>query len=596
MEKILKKILIILALFILSVGVVSASDNVTDVTLEDAADASDELGNVESDVVGKTIKLSGGGTFSNISEKIGGAKDGDIISLSGTFNMENSYDNIYVDKSITIKGPAKKATLNGNNKGSMFHSSKNITFINIKFVKAKGYAISASGIVNIINCTFENNECPIYVNVVESGTQVGIDGCTFKNNKNHAIFSSDCDLTVKNCQFTNNDLNGIDECGGAIWASGGNVDILSSKFTNNDVKYWGGAIYISSTGSISNSVFTNNNAKRGSAVHACGVKLVDNVFINNTADEDLIEGAGYFDGCILVNDFIKNVDDGQNDVSLSITTLGNYIGDDIEIKLMDSKNSIPLTNRKITLYSCADVDVEQMIKSTDAGGIARFSPSFSIYRVYDLFAVAEVDGFKVVSALADVEFKDVHVAVRANDLVTTYNSGKLFTAQVVNKDTNKGIGNVELVFFIEGKGNYKARTDSNGVASIKLPLLNVGKHAVDIYVSGDYDFDQVYLTKSIKINKAPTKVKAPKVKVKAKKSKNFKVTVKAYGKPVNKLKLKLKVFTGKKSKIYTLKTNKKGIAKYNIKKMKLKKGKHNVVISSGNSNYKISAKSKITVK
>lgn len=53
---------------------------------------------------------------------------------------------------------------------------------------------------------------------------------------------------------------------------------------------------------------------------------------------------------------------------------------------------------------------------------------------------------------------------------------------------------------------------------------------------------------------------------------------------------------GKKSKTYALKTDKKGVAKYNVKKMKLKKGNHKVVISSGNANYKVSAKSKITIK
>ena len=59
-------------------------------------------------------------------------------------------------------------------------------------------------------------------------------------------------------------------------------------------------------------------------------------------------------------------------------------------------------------------------------------------------------------------------------------------------------------------------------------------------------------------------------------------------------KLKIKVYTGKKYKIYKLKTNKKGVAKLNTKK--LKRGSHKVVITSGNSNYKVSAKSTIKIK
>ena len=60
------------------------------------------------------------------------------------------------------------------------------------------------------------------------------------------------------------------------------------------------------------------------------------------------------------------------------------------------------------------------------------------------------------------------------------------------------------------------------------------------------------------------------------------------------VKVKIKVFTGKKFKTYTVKTNKKGIAKINTKN--LKTGKHKVVISSGNKNYSISKKSLIKIK
>ena len=60
------------------------------------------------------------------------------------------------------------------------------------------------------------------------------------------------------------------------------------------------------------------------------------------------------------------------------------------------------------------------------------------------------------------------------------------------------------------------------------------------------------------------------------------------------LKIKVKVYTGKKAITYKLKTNKKGVAKLNTKK--LSKGKHKLVISSLNKNYKISKKSQIIVK
>jgi hypothetical protein len=94
----------------------------------------------------------------------------------------------------------------------------------------------------------------------------------------------------------------------------------------------------------------------------------------------------------------------------------------------------------------------------------------------------------------------------------------------------------------------------------------------------------------------PTITKAPKVVAKLKASKYFKVTVKnkINKKAVKNCKVKVKVYTGKKYKTYTIKTDKKGVAKLNTKI--LKKGTHNVEVSSGNYKYTIDAKSTITIK
>jgi hypothetical protein len=90
------------------------------------------------------------------------------------------------------------------------------------------------------------------------------------------------------------------------------------------------------------------------------------------------------------------------------------------------------------------------------------------------------------------------------------------------------------------------------------------------------------------------KVKAPKVTSKYKKSKYFKVTVKLGKKALKKVSLRVKVFTGKKYKVYKIKTNRKGVAKLNVKK--LKRGKHNVVVTSSYAKAFIYKTSKITIK
>lgn len=90
------------------------------------------------------------------------------------------------------------------------------------------------------------------------------------------------------------------------------------------------------------------------------------------------------------------------------------------------------------------------------------------------------------------------------------------------------------------------------------------------------------------------KATAPEVCNIYKKKGSFKITIKDTDKKIiKKLKLKVKVYTGKKTKTYTLKTNAKGIATLSTKN--LKKGTHKVVISSGDSNYTLSKKSYIHI-
>jgi len=127
-----------------------------------------------------------------------------------------------------------------------------------------------------------------------------------------------------------------------------------------------------------------------------------------------------------------------------------------------------------------------------------------------------------------------------------------------------------------------------------LPALDVGTYKI-IVQSDEFSVYKVPTkTATLKIKPAKTTTKAPKVSHKYKKSKYFKVSVKLNKKAVKKIKINLKIYTGKKSKNYIVKTDSKGIAKFNTKNLKI--GKHKVVITSKNGNYIINAKSQITIK
>ena len=92
-----------------------------------------------------------------------------------------------------------------------------------------------------------------------------------------------------------------------------------------------------------------------------------------------------------------------------------------------------------------------------------------------------------------------------------------------------------------------------------------------------------------------TDVDADDVAVEHKKNGFFKVKVKNddTDRPIKNLKIKLKIFTKSKSKTYKIKTNSKGIAKFNTKNLKM--GKHKVIITSSDDNYPINKKANIYV-
>ncbi|WP_462315995.1 hypothetical protein [Methanobrevibacter sp.] len=94
-----------------------------------------------------------------------------------------------------------------------------------------------------------------------------------------------------------------------------------------------------------------------------------------------------------------------------------------------------------------------------------------------------------------------------------------------------------------------------------------------------------------KLIKKQTKVRAPKITKMQNASKTFDISVKnkKTKSPIKNLKLKLKI--GKKT--YTVKTNKKGYAKFNTKS--LKPGRYDVAIYSDNIKYYVSAKSTIKI-
>ena len=179
-------------------------------------------------------------------------------------------------------------------------------------------------------------------------------------------------------------------------------------------------------------------------------------------------------------------------------------------------------------------------------------------------------------------FEPKSISLSVSKLSTTYESGKYFKVKVIDSKAKKPVANVKLILKVYSGKKYKkitAATDSNGIAKYYASNLGIGSHRVAINVKDSKKFLSKMKYSSIKISRAKLKISAPKITGYYKESKKYKIAVKnrESKKPMKNIKVMIKVFTGKKYKKYTLKTDKKGIVSFNMKS--LPKGKHNVVIN-----------------
>lgn len=633
-----KKILIISILLILSIGVVSASENVTDdisatdVVGVDSADDVEKISVSEGDALQSTIPVSGK-AFGDIENAIDKAKVNDVIQLSGTYT--GSGNSIYVNKSITIQGDSNKAILDANGKSSIILASNDvkITLKNIIFKNSNDYAVIINSGGTIENCNFESNGYGISCSDFSESYNLIVKNSAFNNNRGNAINAQVKSLTVEKSTFTNTKNSAISlfssqsttisikdstfsgnaaDIGGAVYAvlSKGTATISNCKFINNKASSFAGAFSLQADETfqlnILGSTFNSNSADKKSALSLDDTKanIKNNIFIKNTAKEDTIKSVGDIgQRSVLENNIIKEDVNANEKLGVEFLSAPAYFGDVFEVKF--TKDGSVLANKKVTIsaYKQGTYTNENFDAVTDDNGVAKFvfsSDSVNLVGVWDLQAIADSGSSNILASKNNINVKQLNAQIVSSDLTTTYASGQVLTLKLVNKNTNKIAGGVGLYVTIYKNGfylkNVELKTNNNGVANLNLSKLPSAKYVVEINDALVID-ENMKLAKAsfkVKINKAPTKVSAPKVTNKFKKSKYFKVTVKAYNKPVKKLKVKVKVFTGKKSKTYSISTNSKGVAQLNTKS--LSKGTHKVELSSGNANYKISAKSTIVIK
>ncbi len=145
---------------------------------------------------------------------------------------------------------------------------------------------------------------------------------------------------------------------------------------------------------------------------------------------------------------------------------------------------------------------------------------------------------------------------------------------------------------------YSLTTNYKGIAKLKTKKLTLGVHKI-VITANDKNYDvmkksKISVEKSVPIEPAKLTAYAPAKTLKYGDNAYFAINVQDnYGNPSKKIKLNVQVFTGSKSKTYTVKTNSWGVANLNTKSLSL--GSHKLIISSANAHYKVWKVSKIFI-
>ena len=509
-----------------------------------------------------------GNSFEDLSLKINNTPEGGVLVLDRDYIYINgSNKGILINKTIIIDGNGH--TIDGNNASRIFNiSADNVVIENINFINGNpiakyfsrdigGGAIYWNGANGRVkNCNFSNNvirgieDDPFDKEeeiVMEDGTiihtirfrQMGA-----KITEGGAIVWNGTNGTVLDCVFRNNHV-GYANSGGAIQWRGDNGKILKSQFYQNDAWCGAAVCWVGDNGFISESTVMDNGFFDG-GIYWFGKNgtIVHSILVGNGYTLVLRSSEKLTADYNFWGDTIYNIPKVEKPDFVSKWLVLNYNHDG---KFLLKGDNITV---RYDLSYLAD----------KAGNMSRYSDASGLYDG-EINYTAEKTGYLDITFDNGIKIKiDAREAIVSSDLTKYYQNSKI-SFKVTVYDLVGKVVSKKVKFTVNGK-NYFVETDKNGVATFKLKF-KPGKYTV--YSSyGDAKVKNKITIKNTLITKNLYK--------KFKKSGKFYVKVlnskgKAFAKKVVKISFK--------GKTYKIKTNKKGIATLKISK-NLKIGKHTI--------------------
>jgi len=566
-------------------------------------------------------------------------REGGAIYASGLLTVTNCNFNdnfggaIYTSNELIIDNSNFTSNRPSYSDGGAICSYDTLKITNSKFFKNTadyGGAITALRNTTIVNCSFENNEVDCNGGAIESYTFIEIYNSIFKNNlaedMGGAIHSWK-KLIVDGCTFINN--NATD--GGSIYAEE-SMTVVNSNLSSDvgcDLIYFEGDLGYNIKNNVMGTEndycirYDSNNGypfKLYLVFENMTVKLKDTFNIGKILDE---EGHS-----IRLSEYIISMvpeNGGSSPVTKTLYYNESAGGYQLSVNyespvIFNVSGSIPISVALDSYSNSAKLNVGNLSGGNENGngngdngsGNGEGNENNNNHSQSDAVpgggssSTLQSDNRGTSSPSSGSSSGNINAKtagkisanIKAYRLKTTYNSGQSFKVKVTDLKTKKPVSNARILLKVYTGKKYKKvkiTTDSNGVAKYSASKLKIGTHKI-VVSSADKNIKAKSKKSSVKLSKAALLISAPKT-TNAYKSGKFKATVKnkKTKNPMGGVKLKIKVYTGKKYKTYSVKTNKKGEASISTKS--LSKATHKVVVTAkATKNYKAkTAKSSIKI-
>lgn len=632
--------LLVIVTLLAVISQVSATDNLT----ADNIAVSDD-----SQIITTTYSPK---NFTDLQNNIETAEDGDIIELNGTYEFKNT---IKVNKSITIKGTdetiIKKDPFDYMDVifFSIDSSASNVVLFNLKF--SEGTVKWAGNDGSIINCQFSKITTDSGGALYVTGTGCNITECIFseniaRNGAGAAISLYGDNNRISNCEFRDNVAQGDNGDAGALLIRASNCIVENTNFTSNYCSNNGGAVAVyNEKNKFINNIFKSNyvknnltNAKGGGAIYSScqGLNIINCTFEDNNAfkanggavilgEYNHVENSSFKGNMALTgNDIYANstsylfyneiiLDYGetqmdsiygvnlqntnttfiQTKIDSSVTFTAGMVfeyGSSGTIHVIVEGGSVKLENIKVLNHPEAKITFINNVLTVSGLGVGKYT-----LRV----TTSPDDSHNSVDADLSITVNKATAVIKASKVTVALKKGTFWKIKLVDSKSGKAIANMKLtlkVFTGKKSKTLTVTTNSNGEANYQTKGLTKGTHKVVISGSHvSYNFNT--LTSSIKVIK-PKKLTF-KVKVSNDKDgSSLSITTNYKKKPINGVKLKLLVYTGKKYKTVILKSKTKGkykgVAGWGTNKVSV--GTHKVVVIPANIKYSGSKTVKINLK